>query len=160
MNMQQFTDECLKIHQDVSRRMPLTLKSDKSATLDKPERKTETLKFCIWGQSSGFCWDRNYASYHIIYDPAGNLDQKGLLQVRFMFFLNRKQTDKSLNQAVEKILYRLAGQRQFKFVLDDKIVFLYRPYYKLSSKWRKAVTDDLVWLINETLPRFDKLKSR
>jgi hypothetical protein len=98
MNMQQFTDECLKIHQDVSRRMPLTLKSDKSATLDKPERKTETLKFCIWGQSSGFCWDRNYASYHIIYDPAGNLDQKGLLQVRFMFFLNRKQTDKSLNQ--------------------------------------------------------------
>ena len=72
---------------------PITITSnlaeDELATADKPGRKA--LKFCMWcGMKQGF-WDRDYSSYHLIYDPQKEVGES-LLQLRFMFFLRRKKT--------------------------------------------------------------------
>jgi hypothetical protein len=133
------------------------LKHDVQATADKPERN-KALKFCIWGRSKLGFWNRHYSSYHIVYDPSQELHQKGLFQVRFMFFLNRKQTSNGrFNQAVKEILCNLGGRRKFTFVVNDEIVFLYRPYS--NSGWQNIANEDLAWLISRTFSRFEKLPS-
>jgi hypothetical protein len=164
MTLTDYTLICSAIAQKVFRTLPvpirLRLKPDRHASYDKPRRK-KTLKFCITGPPNGCFWNRDYSSYHIVYDPLQELHQKGTVQVRFMFFLNRKETGKGcFNKSVKQILYHLAGQKSFTFVINDEIALLYRPYFSrnLRNGWQKAAAKDLAWLIKKTFIPFDNLR--
>lgn len=160
----EYTAVCLNITRAAQQRFPLALRNrlihDPSATPDKPGRKA--LKFCIWGSPEGDFWSRDYSSYSIVYDPHKELAQDAPFQVRFMFFLNRKETGKGrFNQAVKNILIPLHDRRGFELeiIAKPEMIFLYRLYHNpaLNPEWQKTATEDLTWLITQTFHRLDKL---
>ena len=159
MTYQQFTDTCQRILDQARGKLPVHITSnlvhDELATNDKPGRKA--LKFCMWcGMKQGF-WDRDYSSYHLIYDPQKELDE-ALLQVRFMFFLRRQKTGGGkFNSQVRSTLARLSGKNGFDLQETPQLVNLRKLYFlpAPTSDWEKNAAQDIAWLIEETWDQFD-----
>ncbi len=120
MTQSEFTGLAEAIFDDAKQKLSIAIKSrlvcDKSSTPDKREKRFErkTLKFCVWSHPIAGFWDRDYGSYHIIYDPQKDLSD-AIFQVRFMFFTKRKQTSSGrFNSDVWRTLQPFDGQRGFK----------------------------------------------
>lgn len=162
MDIPTFTPLCLRIFTNASAKLSVGLrtglKHDPSATMDS-ERVKQTLKFCIWKDSQSGFWNRHYSSYHIIYDPQKELSEDCLFQVRFMFFLHRKEVGKGkFNQAVFAALQPLDGQNGFQYVVTPKHAILRKCYQGIgpTPAWEADAIDALGWLLSNTLPAFQK----
>jgi hypothetical protein len=163
MNIPQFTTVCDRIFTNASAKIPVGLRAglthDPSATRDS-ERVKDTLKFCIWKNSKSGFWNRHYSSYHIIYDPQKELIEDCLFQVRFMFFLKRKEVGKGkFNQDVFGALEPLDQQNGFKRDITPILAVLTKCYQGVgpTPKWEADAADSLAWLLTNTLPAFSKL---
>ena len=165
MTQSEFTDLVEAIFDDAKQKLPVAIKCrlvcDKSSTADKREKRLEqkTLKFCIWSDPTSGFWDRDYGSYHIIYDPRKEISD-AIFQVRFMFFTKRKQTGNGrFNSDVWQALKPLDGQREFKLSQGPKQIDFQKPYYVpcQSEAWQKEAIGDLTWMVAETWPRFERI---
>ena len=163
MDILQFTVVCKRIFTKASAQIPVGLRAglihDPSATRDS-ERVTQTLKFCIWKDTKSEFWNRHYSSYHIIYDPQKELPEDCLFQVRFMFFLDRKEVGKNkFHNDVFTALQRPHQQHGFEYLISPKLAVLTKLYpgFGATPKWETDATDALAWLLNSTLPIFSKL---
>ena len=163
MDIPQFTTLCERIFTNASAKIPVGLRvglvHDPSATRDS-ERVTHTLKFCIWKDGQSQFWNRHYGSYHIIYDPQKELSEDCLFQVRYMFFLNRKEVGKhKFDNDVFAALQPLDQQHGFQCIITPKHAVLTKHYQGVgpTPQWEADATDSLAWLLASTLPAFSKL---
>lgn len=166
MTQSEFTDLAEAIFDDAKQKLPVAIKSrvvcDKSSTADKREKRfeQETLKFCIWSSPTAGFWDRDYGSYHIIYDPRKELSEEAIFQVRFMFFTKRKQTGSGrFNSDVWHSLQPFDGQQGFKLSQGPKHIDFQKLYYIpcQSKAWLNEATEDLAWMLAETWPQFERI---
>jgi hypothetical protein len=163
MDIPQFTTICERIFTKASAKIPLGLRAglthDPWATRDS-ERVMQTLKFCIWKDAKSGFWNRHYSSYHIIYDPQKELSEDCLFQVRFMFFLDRKEVGKDkFHNDVFTTLRPLDQQHGFECVITSKLAMLTKRYpgIGVTQQWETDATEALAWLLTSTLPKFSKL---
>jgi len=163
MNIPRFTAVCERIFTKASAKIPVGSRAglihDPSATRDS-ERVTHALKFCIWKDSTSRFWNRHYSSYHIIYDPQKELSEDCLFQIRFMFFLNRKEVGEDrFHNDVFTTLQPLDQQHGFECVITPKLAVLTKHYQGIgpTPQWEADATDALAWLLTSTLPIFSKL---
>lgn len=162
----QFTTMCQSIYSQALKRVPQAYHSiltcDKISTSDKKHNNRATFVFCIWGKPRSGFWNRDYCCYSIVHDPHSNILGEGVpFQVRFYYFLTRKETSKGqFKNDVYSIVKPLDGQSGFIFDTHHPYrIYIYKPYQQLSSapKSVEGAAADLAWLMAWTLPAFTQM---
>lgn len=165
MNINEFSDVALQVTEKAKALLDpglaTELKYRKKAKQEHCERMHSVL-FTIWGKSPAELWDPVFGNYAIVHDPDLEMAENAPFQVRFMFFLRRKETGEGrFSTKVMGILQQLDGREGF--TMHDAPDRNGEPYLVILKKlyrnkeanpaWIAQAAKDLAWLINNTLPK-------
>jgi hypothetical protein len=164
MNNAEFTNHCMGIKNRLKGGLhpQLFAKLEFSRTAIREHRnRVNSLAFPIWAASPAGFWHPNYGNYTVIHDPDRAMVEAALFQIRFIFFLKRKETGKGrFSLKVREILEDLNGREGFELGIakdanDEGILIVLKKTYDPLSFG--SAGDDLKWLIKQTLPQFQLL---